>query len=263
MVWYTGLMWRARRIMSGQRSESLTLAMRWRRAIWLFVGGLVAMLFAYGLVRAVPDERAVSLERRGVAAFRDGSRRAAEADFLAALRIAPKADLPRLGLVCTFLEAGHASRAMLELTQAFEHGLDFALQHQCAGLDLRTMFFQGRLGLFETIAVPLRSAPAVDAAYLRSESAGGVLDRAQRLLVASCLAYRAGLTSAGWYYAANAVEGKAALQSATRAFAACLGAQNRSRLGCDHAVDLVTCAVSERLRRSFLEDRPYVFVSAR
>ena len=221
---------------------------------------MMAAVFVSALAATVPDRRAVELERHAVDALRAADYAAAADGFAGVLVREPRSTFARWGLACTFLSTGHASRAMLELTMAINRGLVLRAQTVCAnGVKLERRFAVAKLGAVLSFAVPRGVAPASYLQALESVPAENAIDDAHRFLLGSCLAFRAGLDGAGWYYAANARYDVALDRVAERVFFACLGPATTRRLGCPQPPRLAACVFTRRPWAAYQRDRPYLY----
>ena len=180
---------------------------RWRRRASL-CGGALMMISMFGAVHAaVPNRLAVALERGGIEALKSSDYVTAEDDFVGVLRREPAATDPRWGLACAFALTGYYSRTALELTKGLENGLVPGFIAGCPhGLVLERLFLVAKLGLAVAFAIPRVADAGAYERLLTSEPSGGTRDESLRLLIGSCLAYRAELDGAGWYFSASAVE---------------------------------------------------------
>jgi hypothetical protein len=218
----------------------------------------MALLFLYSLAAMVPNRTAVRLFNAGRAALLAGHYATAERDFAGTLRRESRSTHARLGLACAFFLTGHRSRALLELTMAVQHGLNIARVGECGhGFDFDRSVFTAKFGLTNSFAVP-RTSPSYQR-ELTSLPNDTPTDDARRLLLGSCLAFRARLDGAGWYYAANAHDLGRIIPSSERDFFACLGSTTRTRLGCQLHPRLGDCIFTVLRRDAFLRDRPYLY----
>lgn len=231
-----------------------------RRIGWICIGGLMLVLFGYGLWQAVPNRAAVVLEKEGAQALRAGAYKSATADLTAVLRREPRSMEARFGLACAFFLSGHHSRATIELTLALREGLPLGLLNDCGhSLHLDRVFFTAKLGISEAFAAPLVRGARRYEAMLTSEPKLSADDEAARLLVGSCLSFRTVFDSAGWYYAANASRIAPIDSRLKKLFLGCLGGATLRRLQCGVTRTPVRCLLSDRIRQRFLEDRPYLY----
>lgn len=223
----------------------------------------MAILFAYALWQAVPDREAVALEKQGAEALKEANYGDAENDFAAVLRREPASTDARLGLACSFYLTGKRSAATLELTLGLEAGLVPGHIGQCGhGLYFDEVFLAAKLGLNESFAVPrVKEAGQLEKA-LNGEPTGTSPEEPRRMLTGSCLAFRAGLDGAAWFYAASAVETHNVEREDERQFFSCLGAQLPGRLHCARQPSLRSCVLTGRARAAYLRDRPYLYPSA-
>jgi hypothetical protein len=230
-----------------------------RRFGWICVGALMLVLFGYGLWEAVPDRAAVRLEKEGAQALREADYNSATTDLAAVLRREPRSMQARFGLACVYYLTGHRSRATLELTLAMRDGLPLGVLNDC-GHNLRfdRIFLTAKLGISEAFAVPLVHGGHRYEAMLTSEPELTNDDEAARLLVGSCLSFRAASDGAGWYYAANAFDLVPIGGGPERLFLNCLGTATVRRLHCAGKAP-VRCLLSSRTRQSYLEDRPHLY----
>jgi hypothetical protein len=225
------------------------------------IGFSMLALLGYGLWAAVPNREAVEFERAGVRKLKAGNYLAAEEDFVAVLHREPKSMHARLGLACGSFLTGHRSRAALELTLALENGLPLAVNGDCShNLHLDRIFFVAKFGLTDSFAVPRVAGAASYEQMLTSEPELTDADEAARLLVGSCLSFRAELDGAGWYYAANAATTGPIGPGGERHFLRCLGDETLKRLHCDRS-PAMDCLLSARVRKAYLNDRERLYRS--
>jgi hypothetical protein len=233
---------------------------RWRGRASL-CGGAVMMIAMLGAVcAAIPNPQAVALERAGIKALESSDYMSAEEDFLGVLRREPAATDPRWGLACAFASMGHYSPAALELTKGLENGLVPGFISSCPhGPVLERLFLVAKLGPADAFAVPRVTGAERYERRLTSEPPGGTRNEALRLLVGSCLAYRAALDGLGWYFAANAVETRSVDASLIQMFLACVGRNVLRHLGCAQHPSFARCVINDRARAAYLADRAYIY----
>jgi hypothetical protein len=219
------------------------------------------LLFAYGLWNAIPNRATVELENEGVRAFKAGEYRTAERTFVAVLQREPRSVHARFGLACAFFLTDQRSRAALELTMALEIGLPLDLIGDCGHhLSLDRRFLTAKVGLTDAFAAPRVTGAQRYEQMLTSEPSLSAGDEADRLLIGSCLSFRAKLDGAGWYYAANAAERSELGERSERLFLDCVGADALRRLDCDSGPAL-DCVLSDRIRQAYLVDRAHLRAS--
>lgn len=236
---------------------------RWRRRASLFSGAIMMMIVFGAVHAAIPNQQALALERRGIEALESSDYVTAEDDFVGVLRREPAATDPRWGLACAFALTGYYSLTALELTKGLENGLVPGFMAVCPhGLGLERLFLVAKLGLAVAFAVPRVAGAGGYERLLTSEPSDGTRDESLRLLVGSCLAYRAGLDGPGWYFAANAVETRPISASLARKFLTCVGFAVLKHLGCAQHPSFDGCAINDRARAAYLADQPYIYPEA-
>jgi len=212
-------------------------------------------LFVNALISIIPNRAAVRLYGEGKSALLAGHYVAAERAFNGVLRLEPRSTHARFGLACAFALTRSGGAAVIELDLALERGLVLSRSGSCGhGLVFSRDLFVAKFGLTNSFAAP-RGA-AIYQHELESVPADTPEDTAQRLLIGSCLAFRARLDDVGWYYAANANDGRITA-SAIRGFFSCLGLATRTRLHCRHSLN--GCIFTDRVRAAYLRDRPYLY----
>jgi len=232
----------------------------WTRWAWVVVGAAMVILLGLGIRGAIPDRTAVRLERQGLRALKAGDYPIATRRLAAVLDAEPKSAHAYFALACISFLTGHRSRAAMELTDALENGLPLGPIGDCgSGLRLDRRFFAAKLGLTTAFAVP-RGVPDGDAyeRMLSAEPPGTDGDDVNRFLTGSCLAFRSGLEGLGWFYAASAEEIATVGPRAERRFLECLDARTLARLRCS-ARPGISCLLSDRIRRSYVEERTRPF----
>ncbi len=234
--------------------------LRWRRRTSLCAGAVVAVLLVDGLAVNVPNRRAVELEHQAVAVMRASHYGAAEQYFAGVLRREPLSASSRLGLACVFYLTGHRSRALLELTMGLNHGLVPGHISGCGrGVLFDRLFIVAKLRLTYSFAVPRLDSESGYARWLTSLPSSSSSDAAHRLLIGSCLAFRAGLAAAGWYYAANANSTASVSPTMEDEFFACIGPTTATRLGCPQRPRLDDCVFDKQTYDAYLDDEPYLY----
>jgi hypothetical protein len=226
----------------------------------LTAGAALLVLLAYAIWDAVPNRTAVTLDVSGGRAMFAGRYSTAEHDFIKVLELEPRSLNARAGLACVYLLTGHKSRATLELTRGIEAGLAPGRLGHCGhGVTLDDVFISAKLGLFEAFAVPRGVAPKRYERALLRETTDSPGEESERLLIASCLAFRAGSDGAGWYYAASAHDGAGITPAGARSFYRCAGERVLRHLDCSGQTSFTACVLTPRLQRAYLDDRSHVF----
>lgn len=247
-----------RRSLAASASHAAKRLRRWRPRVYLGAAAIMASLFLYGLVSAIPNRTAVSLENQGKNALLSGRYAAAERAFNGVLEYEPRSTHARFGLACAYFLTGSDGLAVLELDLAFKQGLVLRRAGGCSHeLVFNDRLFTAKFGLTDSFAAP-RGAPLYQAA-LEAVPTDTPEDTAERLLIGSCLAFRAHLDDVGWYYAANAHDLGRITPTATRNFFQCLQPATRARLGCGNS--LSECIFTDHVRAAYLRDRPYLYPS--
>lgn len=218
----------------------------------------MALLFIFALWSAIPDRKAVALEKSATEALQAGEYHRAEVDFARVLGLNPKSTHARLGLACAYFLTGHRSRVMLELTMAFEIGLPPGPWECGHRVDLSHSFFSAKLGLYDAFAVPRVEGAGRYERMLTDQPTVTSADDSQRLLMGACLAFRSHLDGAGWYYAANAAERTPIDGTLEDLFFGCAGRAVLRHLRCHAGLRLHECVLTDRVRAAYLRDRPYL-----
>lgn len=250
------------RMWSGTHEPALPRSsrLRWRRRTSLCAGAVVAVLLVDGLAVNVPNRRAVELEHRAVTAMRASHYGAAEQYFAGVLRREPRSTFSRLGLACVFYLTGHRSRALLELTMGLNRGLVPGHIAGCGrSILFDRLFIVAKLRLTDSFAVPRLDGESGYERWLTSLPSSTSSDAAHRLLIGSCLAFRAGLAAAGWYYAANANSTASVSPTMEREFFTCIGPSTATRLGCPQPPHLDNCVFDRQVHNAYLDDEPYLY----
>src|ERR1035441_1178079 len=242
------------------RSTGRRQPRRWRRRASLCGGALMSMIVFGAVHAAVPNRQAVALERGGIEALESSDYVTAEYYVVVVLPREPAATDPRWGLACAFALTGYYSRTALELTKGLENGLVPGFIAGCPhGLVLERLFLVAKLGLAVAFAVPRVAGAGAYERLLTSEPSDGTRDESLRLLIGSCLAYRAGLDGAGWYFAASAVDTQPIGASLAQMFLTCVGPAVLRHLGCAQHPSFAGCVINDRTRAAYLADRPYIY----
>ena len=237
----------------------------WFRCVHLALSIPLAVLLLVGIVEAIPSRDAVTLLDRGKAELDASHYRGAERLFAEVLPKETNSLYARVGLACAFMQGGHGSRAVLELTLALERGLFPSALGTCGNdVPLDDRYFAARYGAVGTFMAPrVPSAGEVEAALLSAPSESED-DEARRWLLGSCLAFRAGLDAAGWDYAANGAE--LGLPAANIGLLPrCLGHAVLAHLHCpsEGPSDLpeapVSCILNGSAAAAYQRERPYLF----
>jgi hypothetical protein len=208
----------------------------------------MALLLAYGIWQAVPDERAVDALRDGRDALSHQNYSRAMRSYSIALSLVPNSAVARQGLACASYYLGMRSAATMELTKGLEAGV-FAerLGHCGHGLNLDDVFFTAKLGLSDAFAVPRVAGAEGFEEALREEPKGTTAEEPGRMLLGACLAHRAGFAGAAWDYAANALQADAIAAADRASFFACLGSP-RARGGC---LTVRNCLMTPAARKAY------------
>lgn len=233
---------------------------RWRPRLQILRAAAVSACIASALPALVPDRKTVSLQRDAMAALHRGAYATADHRFNEVLAREPRAMHARVGLACSFAAQGHRARAVLEVNLALRDGLVLASQSDCPRVrGLSTWLVAAKLSLTDSFAVPRDPSRTKLTAELLTIPRHDPSDRAYRLLIGACLAFRAGMTGLGWYYAANAHDTGDIDRKTIGVLRLCLGARTLTRLGCSRASDLLMCVLDDRQRAAYLRDRPYIY----
>ena len=223
------------------------------------------ILLLDGLLAAVPSRDAVASLDRGRADLNRSRYQLAERDFADALSLEPLSLYARVGLACAFLHEGHGSRALLELTLALERGLFPPGLGGCGGgLGLDGRYFAAKYGATGAFMAPHPPKSRAIESQLLQLPLESEDDEARRMLLGSCLAFRAGLDGAGWYYAANGAElGVPAAE--VELLPSCLGDRLLAHLGCAAGAErerpdgLLNCILNGRAGFAYQRERSFLY----
>jgi len=224
----------------------------------------MVLLLVYGLGQSFPDKRAVLDLRQGRAALGDGNYVLARKSYNTVLTLVPNSAVARQGLACAFYLEGMRSAAALELTKGLEVGVFAERLGDCShGLNLDDVFFAAKLGLSDAFAAPKVAAARRFEEVLLEEPTGTTGEEPGRMLLGACLAHRAGLLGATWYYAGNALETGAIDASDRARFFACVGPQERRRSGCAPRQTIRACVMTPAAHAAYFRDSRLTSASSR
>ncbi len=216
-------------------------------------GGVIAVLYIYGLWHSIPDRRAAEEIVRGKESLGDGHYGRAIESYDAVLEAVPDSALARIGLTCAFYLKGMRSTAALELTKGLQVGVFAGRLGNCShGLDLDDVFLVAKLGASDAFAVPrARGGGRFEEALLSEPADDTGDDEPERFLLAACLAERAGLLGAAWNYAADALETRDIDAPERASFFSCLDPRIRRRPGCSGPTSIRACVMTPAAARSY------------